>query len=495
MIGGLLNMMFGNKNNNNIDITTASETDLARLAFSAYNATNNKKRRDRMAKWVDFYFEKQLFYLNQKFADPDYVVKPKEIKKQPEFFNLTKFIIDKVAKVYHEPPKRDLENATDELKDYYSKMLENSNFDLTMQTANRLLKLCKNVAIRVVYRNNTIDFDLYTPNNYEILANTENYKQADAVIYTRANPNVYDSGTNDKVEYVYFSKEKHFRFISDKNSTITVMSDTNNAENTNPYKTIPFIFLKEGYSLYSFFAEGGHELIATNEILNEKLSEMNLLTRLQAFSILVMQGTDDKNLLTDPSQGLKIPADDEQRNNHKAYYITPDPKIKDLQEDIMARLKRVAIEYGLSPDAFTTSAQKSTAESLQLQAMEENKLIAGDRVMFSVFERQIFEMVKVINNYHFSLKELPMQFPDECELQLNYQDITAVETQEQDDMHNLLLLNNGLQTRAEWLMKINSDIKTIEEAEKILAIKEVAIDADTEDTDTGANTPDNQGQE
>jgi len=115
--------------------------------------------------------------------------------------------------------------------------------------------------------------------------------------------------------------------------------------------------------------------------------------------------------------------------------------------------------------------------------------------MFSVFERQIFEMVKVINNYHFSLKELPMQFPDDCELQLNYQDITAVETQEQDDMHNLLLLNNGLQTRAEWLMKINSDIKTIEEAEKILAIKEVAIDADTEDTDTGANTPDNQGQE
>jgi hypothetical protein len=124
----------------------------------------------------------------------------------------------------------------------------------------------------------------------------------------------------------------------------------------------------------------------------------------------------------------------------------------------------LAVKFKLNPDLFTSSAQKSSADSLQLQAYYLAKIIRKDKPLFRQYEQQIFDLIKIIYNYHSTQGNLS----DNCFLYIDYKDIEIPMTVADRDAHNIVLYQNGLLSRAQWLMNENPDIRDKEQAENIL---------------------------
>ena len=467
----------------NLDTLSIAQQAVARL-----RTDNSRIRRQAMKKRLDYYYGKQLNYLDELLSTQ--FKNPERLKLQKEFLNITQLIIDELAVLYSQPPKRELidigdkSDATDKLQAAYQEVISCGRLDSTMALANKLSKLCKTVLVRPVWRDEKIEFDIYTPNMFDVIQDPSNPTKALAIIYcNQVDYEITKQINNDDKRisqdpfalpntiYYVWTKEKHFGFtytMSPANEIkITLEQNDGNKDNINPYKMLPFVCIYDGIPLDNFFVEGGDDLINSNEINNVKLVEKNHLTKMQSFSIPVRKGADNTKdeMILDPSMLVDIPADDDVRKGSDFYFVSPDAKIQEIDDDIQSRLTRLATKHKLNPEMFKASGNRSSADSLQMQAYYLGKVISADKPVYAYFEKELFEVMRTVYNYHAKSDKLP----EEANLFIDYKDIEVPSTVEQEDAHNLIMHQNGLMSKADWLMKENPDIRDADQAEEKLA--------------------------
>jgi len=458
-----------------------TDKEIAQQALNVMKRVASVDRRQNMQKRIDFYNGKQMEYLNDSIDDQ--FTYPERLKLQKEYYNSTKLVVDELAVLYNEEPLREIQDGTEQDQEIYSEIVDSSKINLVMEEANKLCKLCRTVLIRPVWRKEQIEYDIYTPNIFDVIQDEQDQTKAKAVVYanifdikndipqnnddTRTD---FDRFDEENVVFYYASKDKFIPFTYNLDKTGFVVSkilkQQNNDDNINPYGMLPFIIIRDGYPVSSFFLEGGDDLINTNEMINVKLTELNHLTKMQAFSVPVRKGAERgaDALILDPSMCIDLPADDDLANNADFKFVSPEPKITELQKDIEGKLRRLAIKYKLNPDMFTASAERSSAQSLQLQNYHLSKIIKRDKPYYRIFERELFELTKVIYNYHSSGHKLS----ENCRLYIDYKDIETPMTMEERDAHNLLLYNNGILSRTRWMMQENPDIRDKDQAMEML---------------------------
>lgn len=463
--------------NNKIDTLA-----IAKQAVAQLKTDNSRMRRASMKKRIDYYNGKQLTYLDE-LLDSQFKM-PDRLKLQKEFYNVTEMIINELAVLYSQPPKRELCDCEDEESEsVYQDIIEKAKLDATMATANKYAKLCKVVLVRPVWRGK-IEYDIYTPNMFDVIQDPQNPTKPLGIIYANQLDMVWSKPVNNDnkttlqdpfslpntIFYVW-TKEAHFAFTYAMNKSsevvIEMVKNENNADNKNPYEMLPFVAIYDGVPTDGFFVEGGDDLINANEINNVKLVEKNNLTKMQSFSIPVRKGADStKDEMTlDPSMIVDIPADDDMRKGSDFKFVSPEAKIAEIEADLEGRLRRLAIKNKLNPDMFIASGNRSSADSLQLQNYHLGKIITADKPLYAGYEKELFEITRVVYNYHSEEGQLP----EECELFIDYKDIEVPMTVEQEDSHNTILYTNKLMSRADWLMKENPDIKDKDQALEKLA--------------------------
>lgn len=457
----------------------------AQYALDIMRSQEGMDRRQRMQKRLDYYFgDKQVEYLDELLNDQ--FTYPDRLKLQKEIHNLTEMIINEAAVLYNEEPyreivKEDPEADTEKDSKAYSTLIDESKINSVMKTAQRLTKLCKTTLVRSAWRDGHIEYDIYTPNMFDVIQDPTNRTKALAVIYSSTFDfeSLKDEETgldedrfqNEDAIFYYWSMTEHFIFSAGfdakKNKWIaTLLAQEGNPENKNPYGALPFVILRDGIPVDTFFLPGGDELITVNEINNVKITEKNNLTKMQSFSIPVRKGAQTGgSFILDPSMTVDLPADDDLSKGSDFRFVSPDPKIKDVADDIDGRVRRIAIKYNLNPERFTASAQKSSADALQLRAFDQAKQIKADKPDWRGFEKDLFELTKLVNNYH----NPNLKYDDDSELFIDYADVETPMTAAEQDAHNLLMVENDIMSRAEWLMAENPDIRSIEEADQRLA--------------------------
>ena len=452
---------------------------LAKQALAVMLNPASKLRRKNMQKRLDYFNDIQLNYLDTLLANQ--FAKYQSMKLQKEFFNLTKLVIDELSVIYNEEPDRDTgENEAD--NELYAEIIESSQLNLVMDTVLRLTKLCKTVLIKPVWRNDKIEYDIITPNIFDVIQDPVDPTKAKAVIYAtqRDLNNETLTGNNstknqDKMDvdntiYYYWDADKHFTFTysfnEKKDIIVEITNNPDNPENINPYGVLPFVIVRDGYPVDSFFIESGDDLINVNEVLNIKLTEKNYLTKMQSFSVPVRKGADSKTaLILDPSMTVDLPADDDISTGSDFRFVTPDAKVADLEADIEARLRRIAIKYHLNPDMFTASGNRSSADSLQMQNYRMGLIIKRDKPIFRLVERELFNLTRIIFNYHSDIGKLS----EDAELFIDYAELEIPLTVSEQDQHLLLLNNNGLLSKKDWVKIVNKDIQDDAAAEAYLA--------------------------
>ena len=435
-------------------------------------------RRRRMQKRIDYYYDKQEEYLadliHEQFLFPD------RLKLQKEFLNVTKMVIDELAITYNEAPKRSIQEGTPMDDEILSEVAESSKLDFIMPQVNALTKLTKTILLKPTWRDDHIEIDVFTPNMFDILQDNLNPHKAEAVIWANIIDvnderfqNNDDKAVNldtfnaDNTIFYYMDSTNFFMFTyrlnPDSSRTPQLIANEANIDNINPYGCLPFVVCRDSLPLGTFFVEGGDDLVNTNEVINVKLTELNHLIKMQSFSIPVRKGADNQSstLILDPSLCIDLPLDDDLAKGSDFKFVTPDAKIPDVVNEIESKIKRLAVKYQLSPERFTVSAQKSSAESLQLRAWESGKILKKDKLAYADIEKHLFDVIRDVWNYHNPGKMIS----DQADLLVDYVEVETPMTVKEHDEHNLLLYTNKLLSRAGWLMAENPDIKTEEEAQ------------------------------
>ena len=453
----------------------------------------NFQRRINQQVRLDYYYDKQLKYLKQ--AIKNQFKFPDRLNLQTEFMNVTRMIVDELGSIYIESPRREIKGGTDTDNEIFNLIQEQSSFDSLMDTNNKLVKLCKTTLVRPVWRDEQIEYIIYTPNMFDVLEDPNNPKKPLAVIYAQNYDSsqyvTYDGMTYDKQEnpdqfkgdevvYHVWTSTRYFMFgieIDPKTGvkTANILDNEDNQGNVNPYGTLDiFVPFRDEFAYDRFFIEGGDDLINANELINVKKTELNYLTKMQSFGIPVRKGaSSDANVfIADPSMTIDLPADDDMSRGSDFKFASPDPKINELSADILSKLRSVAIKYKLNPEMFRTSGEKSSAESIQLQNFYLYKAITRDKPRYAQYEANLFDATRVVYNMHNA-----NQLSDGSRLSVNFSDAEMPISQESQDAHNLLLLVNGIQSKAQWLLKTDPDLGTIENA--IARLTEIEVENGT----------------
>ena len=463
----------------------ANAESLAKEALFQAKIEQNKLRRENMQKRIDYYHGNQKAHLLQ--AIKRQFKYPNRLNLQYEFFNLTAMIIDELAAIYKEEPKREIVNGTDRDKEIYDAIQESSSINLVLTTVNRYTKLCKTCMVRPVFRGGVIEYDIFTPNIFDVVQDPFNPTRAIAIIYTQATTDTdpvslkYFGNTGASPQddmmingqmYYYWDAKNHVVFTYDvkKTSLIPIIKEQlGNEGNINPYGVLPFVVFRDAFPIDRFFIDGGDDLINSNEITNVKKTELNYLTKMQSFSIPVMKGAPkDMVFEADPSSVITIPADGDNNTGNDFKFVSPDPKIKDLSEDIQSRLVQTAIRYKLPGEMFTMSGERSGGFSIQMQQERTNKTIDADKPLYSRYEQELFNMTRLVWNYHNPDNKIS----DECFLRVKFRVEETAQTQEERDNHSIIEYANGLISKARWVMRSNPTITTIDEAMGYLRIIE-----------------------
>lgn len=465
------------------DLTTK---EIAKQALFETKQAPSMDRRKRMQKRIDYYNDKQLEYLEKLIQDQ--FTYPDRLRLQKEFMNVTSMIINELAVLYSEEPIRELKNANEAENDHYFDILEKSNFNSIMEATNRLTKLTKTTLVRPVWRDGSMDFVIYTPNMFDVIMDENDPTKAKAIIYSRQFPQADEKfyfGDDKRAEddfqepdtlFFCWTDEKFFMFtfqMGQSGEVVPILKDNpDNPGNINPYGTLDiFVPFRDGEAIDDFFLEGGDDLITTNEIINVKKTELNQLTKMQSFSIPVRKGApaSSKSFILDPSMSVDLPADDDQSKGFDFKFVSPDARITDVQDEIQTKLRNLAVKYKLNPQTFDSSGQRSSAESIQLQNFFLSKIIKRDKPIWRNAENKLFNALKLVNNFHDPVNQLS----EGMELFVDFREVETPRSLEDEDKHNLLMFQNGLLAKSEWLLKENPDLQTVENANlKLEKIKE-----------------------
>ena len=417
-----------------------------KMNLELYSA-DTADRKAETAKRLNYYHDAQLSYLSSQleelFAEPDKMLRVE--------LNVVKKVINSLAQTYTTPPTRELLNATDKDRQIYKDILTYSKFDLKLKQATRYLKLLKTILLKVVWRNGHVDLDILTGNLLDVETG-DTPEDLKLVL-------ISDYGNSDKVEDVQYSlwSPASWRRLDYQGNVIE--------EEENPFKILPFIPLFDfPPPSNNFWLPGGDDLISQQEAINIKLVDLLHLLYFQSFGVGFIKGSEYEGspISVGPGALVELPAGGE------IGYVSQQAEIRAVVEAIDKLIKWCAVAQGLSAASVSTDPSEASGVSKVWDSVELAEMRVEDKILWSGYERQIFDMIRIVNNTHSGDK-----LSQACQLRVNFSDPARPTTSPLDEAQAYqTYFNMGVMSPVDILMMKDKDIRSREEAlERLKQIK------------------------
>ena len=434
--------------------------------------SSNDNRKTEATRRLDYYSGDQLpllsQVLNKQFSHPE------RLKLQLQFSNITKRIIDDVSTIYKKEPGRHLIDADDRAvddknADNYDKMLAESSIDIVLKLANRYTNLLNTVGVMAVWRNERVELDILTPDILNVVQDPKDPTRASAVIIEQsfADTVALDAPQNpygaNKL-YIVWTSTDHMVFDS-QGKPLPALA---NEQGVNPYGVIPIAWFRDAHPCGWFWNEGTQDLMNAQDSINVKLTELNQLIKMQSFSIPVIIGEAPEGAVSvDPSNFITIPlAQKIDQGQPDFKFVSPDPKIQDLLEVIRDEVARIADAWSLNPAAFKLQGSAQSGLSLKLQNVRLLERRENDIALYRQYEKNLFRVMRSVWNAHVTPA---MAISEDLDISVNFSEMDFPEDPAAEDARWITHVSNNIKSKAEWLMSVDPDIKTKDEAEKRLA--------------------------
>lgn len=337
----------------------------------------NTARKTATAKRLDFYHDIQADYiveqLEANFSNPD--------KLTPYFTNVVKKIINNLAMVYAVDAVREVE-GTERDKEIFKEVVEASTLPIKMKMASRYVKLLKTILMRPVWRKGKLDFDILTGEILDVQTG-DTPEDLKSILITH----FPESGKQDQIEYSFWGIEE-FRRLDYRGNVIYLEE--------NPYRVIPFVPIWDRCPTTDFWLSGGDDLISSQEGINEKLTDLLYIIRMQGFGVgwVKRKGAAGGSVVIDPGTLIELPEDG------SIGYESQKAPIKDILEAISFLIAQAAISNGLSVSTLSTKTVRESGLAKVQQQRELEELRRDDIILWKKSEQQLFEMIRVVWNTH-----------------------------------------------------------------------------------------------
>jgi hypothetical protein len=329
-----------------------------------------------------------------------------------------------------------LEGGTEKDQLLYSEILEQSAFDVKMKHASRYTKLLKTILLRPVWRNDKLDLDILTGNLLDVV-NGDSPEILEKVLVT-------NYGTSEKIEDVTYSlwSPQAWTLLDYRGNVIE--------QQDNPYSILPFLPVFDFSPPSSaFWLPGGDDIISLQEAVNVKCTDLVYLIQQQSFGVGYIKGSQGgANLKVDPGSLVELP------ENGEIGFKSQQAEIKEVTEAIDKLVKWACVSNGLSAGSMSTDPTEQSGVSKQWDSKELSEMRADDVSLFRSYEKQLFNIMRVVWNTHSNKK-----LSESATLKIDFADpkpeLSAKEQAQADD----LKIAQGVLSPVDVLLRDNPDFQ------------------------------------
>ncbi len=405
--------------------------------FKQAMLTLNAERKNEARRRLDFYHDGQLAYLQveleKRFLHPE--------KLRPVFVNIVKKVINRLAQVYWQIPKREIQGA-DRDRTIYAEISRSSGLDMKLKMASRYVKLLKTVVLRPVWRNGKMDLDILTP---DILDVQMGLSPEDLVSVA-----VTHYGVSERIEDVTFSvwTPETWRKLNYQGREIE--------SGTNPYGVVPFVPLWDRTPIGGeFWLDGGDDIMSLQEAVNERLVDLLHVIRFQAFGVGFIKGRGGESIDSiDPGSLVELP------ENGELGYAATEAQISETVEAIDKLVKWAAISNGLPASSLSTEPTEESGISKMVSNFELLEMRRDDVALFRTYEQRLFYVMRAVWNAHNAGRTMS----NSATLLTDFFDPSPqISPKEQAETFDRLL-EMGVISPVDVVMERNPDIATREDA-------------------------------
>lgn len=401
----------------------------------------NANRKIEMAKRLDFYHDVQVDYIAERlaqiFSEPD--------KLTPCFVNVVKKVINNLAQVYARDAVREIEGLEKD-EEIFQNLCLTSALPIKMKTASRYTKLLKTILIRPVWRKGFLDLDVLTGDILDVTTG-DTPEDLKSIMITH----FPESGKPDEIEYSYWT-DQELRRLDYRGNVISIKA--------NPYKVLPFVPLFDRCPTSDFWLSGGEDLINVQEALNEKLTDLLYVIRMQGFGVgWIRKGKQaGAQIGVNPGTLIEIP------EGGAIGFESQEAPIKDILNAIEFLITQAAVSNGLSVSTLSTKVVRESGLAKVQGQRELEELRRDDIILWRRYEMQLFNMIRTVWNVHNPSKKIS----DSASLSVDFYDPKPeISAKDQAETWGLLMDLNVI-SPVDVVMERNPEIKTRKRAQEIL---------------------------
>jgi hypothetical protein len=426
--------------------TVSNVTNLMALQASSQS---NEARKLEHAKALDLYHSQGLSHLEQRLA---------EVFSEPDKFtvvtlNVIRKIINQQAQTFREPAKRTIEGSEADHK-LYSQICEGCNLDLVLKKCSQLVKLLKSLFLKVVFVEDKLRLDVITGN---LIQDVQTYDSP----YDLKSVLIIDYGQTNRIENIEYSYwDADFYKRLDYRYNIL-------EEFENPYNgRLPFVPLFDSYNISDqFFQSLDDSLISLQEAINEKLTDLLFIIRMQGFGVgwIRTESGTGGSLQTDPGTLIELKGE-----KSAIGFESQESEIESILSGIDKIIKWTAISQGLSAASMSTDPTEQSGLSKIVDTRELSEMRIDDKENFRMLERNIFSTMRTVWNAHSNKK-----LSESATLSIDFADIKQTVSGKEQAQADDLKMAQGVLSPVDVLLRENPDITDRETAmSHLLTIKD-----------------------
>ena len=409
------------------------------------------------------------------------------------WLKVTTKIINAISVIYKEPAKRSVivnGEVNAELTDYYNSLLP-MNVNSADKKANRLNTL-QGGSISILHydkQKKRFTQKVNSGHFYNIITNMEDPHKLDGLSYFRDIKNLDD----EEVIQIVWTDDEYY-IINHEGESLPY---GNNEDTENLYGIIPACTFSDKLN-ESFWSEGANDVVKANREINALLMKLTyddliLGTAGHIFgtdldnltSVNVKQQNDDTGIGSSREPNISNSADTvstlkggrqnvilakSTRNGVQPtlQYISTNPQVDEVFTTISSKLKLIAITKGLNPDIFADEVRSTSGFAKVLDKLELMEIRQEDLDIARQYEADRFDVIRTMNNTHYTLDESDMVIPEDAKIRVDFGEIKSPKTTAEEWMEVENKIKYDIINIYDILRKHNPDIKTDEEAQKVL---------------------------
>ncbi|BBO73867.1 hypothetical protein DSCW_12840 [Desulfosarcina widdelii] len=364
---------------------------------------------------------------------------------------LVKKVINNLAAVYGMPAIRNVE-GTKQDQAIFQEISTSAGLPVKLKAASRYTKLLKTILIRPVWRNGKMDMDVLTGDILDVTTG-DCPEDLRSVLITH----YPESGKQDEVEFSYWTGEVFQRLDYQGNVIL---------EEPNPYHVVPYVPCWDRCPLNDFWLAGGDDLINIQEAINEKLTDLLYVIRMQGFGVgwIRKKNQAGGQIGVNPGTLVELPEDG------ALGFESQQAPIKEILEAISFLITQAAVSNGLSVSTLSTKVVRESGLAKVQGQRELEELRRDDIILWKRYEEQLFQMIRTVWNVHNPARKIIASAVLKTDFSDPKPEISAkdqAETWEKEiglgvisPIDVVMMKNQDLRTREEaatWLEKIKAE--------------------------------------